>query len=108
MAKALPRIPRVVYCPAGPVRVVRVKKVVAPDGVVCWGLWEPTKRVIYLEQGLAPEAAYRWYLHELYHAYLDDSNIDLPDKICERVVDALATAQVNAMWWRISTTRRTP
>lgn len=96
-----------VHCPAGPVRIKRVKRVIAPDGDVCWGMWCPEKRIIYLERGLPPEAAYRWYLHELFHAYLDDSNIDLPEELCERVVDALATAQVNSMWWNIHKTKTT-
>lgn len=107
MAKGLPRIPRLVYGPAGPIRVIRKFNLVADDGDVCDGMWVPDKRTIYIDRALAHETAYRIYLHELYHAYLDDSNIDLPEKLLERIVDALATADVNALWWRLHH-KRTP
>lgn len=98
--RQLPVIPTQVACPAGPVPVVRVKNL-AHEGEPCYGLWDRDRRVISLDASLKREAAWRWLLHEQYHAWLDDANIILKDSLTESIVDALACAHVNAMWWSL-------
>ena len=58
----------------------------------CFGLCDLNTYDIYLaSEHNAPHLAANTILHELFHSILAVSNVELKDKLEERIVDALAT-----------------
>jgi len=79
---------------------VRLIKVVKQDeGLLCWGTWEASTRMIRLERAAPPEHRWRVLYHEWAHAVLDDSgitNLLTPDAV-EMLCDAFATARMQEL-----------
>jgi len=97
----LPRLPRQVYAPAGPVPVVRRKDLVNPDtGDACDGLWVPDERRIYIERRLGLASAHQTLRHEQFHAWVDDLRIQLPKEKLELLCDLYAMGRMGEDWER--------
>lgn len=100
-AKGLPRIPKFVFAPAGPIPVVRKHPIYDDDGDECFGLWDQEARIIYIDSTLKKDSAWLWLEHEKHHAWLDDARIkDITDDLHEAIAHALAAARVGEMWWQ--------
>ena len=94
------KVPKWVYAPAGPVEVRVVKGLTDPDlGGRCFGLWDPEKRLIFLEAMLSDKSARQFLYHEQFHAWLDDLGVLLPNSTIERLCDGYALARMGEQEW---------
>lgn len=93
--RKLPRIPDELPLPAGPAKIVWEKNLQEREKAV--GKFNWFRRIVTLEQGLGRHAAWLTLRHERVHMVLMDAGVELPAKLCERVCDAIAQADVADM-----------
>lgn len=98
-----PRLPRRVFSPAGPVKVLRQSRLTDEDGDSVLGLWDERSRTIYIDRTLSYEAGMLTLEHEKIHAWLADLGLQavLSVELTELLADALATARCNERYWLV-------
>jgi hypothetical protein len=104
MAQRLPRLPKSVWGPAGPIPVVRKQNLRAPDdGRPCDGLWVEDARTIYIDARCTLTYAWPTLLHEQAHAWLADLRIQLPERTEELLCNHLANCRMAELYQRLET-----
>lgn len=95
--KRIPKLPKTVPTPLGPVAVVRATKAeLTADGSAAYGDWEWHERRIRVWDGLRGWTARQVFWHEWAHVVLSDAGVasEMPTVVLEMVCDALANALV--------------
>jgi len=88
-----PPLPRTVMGLGGPIRVLRPVRLTDDD----WGGWHPEERVIRVRSTLKREVAHHTLLHELFHAWIDDAGLPVPEAFVETYCDTGASAMMHVM-----------
>ena len=91
------KLPASYDTPCGPVTIVGVDEIPAPDGEVTYGRWCWGERRIEIVNGLSAETQWFIFHHEVTHQQLEDGGVRLPDDQLEQVCDCIAQARVAAM-----------
>src|SRR5690242_1553500 len=92
----LPPLPATAYHPHGPIPVLLVEDLRAPDdpNERLYGYWNAFQRTITIRSDLHPVMAWGTFYHELTHAYLSDIGVKLSEEHEEAVCEAIARARV--------------
>ena len=98
-------LPATVQGMAGPITVSRPQKI---EGGA-WGMWVASQRTILVFRGLSRRVAWQVLYHEMIHAALWDSGINLDSETEERVCDVTSGAMMAGLGApQLSATTRPP
>lgn len=90
----MPRLPKTINGPRGPIRVERARVVLDDDGNHCDGIFDAERRAIVIRAGLRLPAAWATFRHEVGEAWLHDGAFAvlhrLDEDVREAVVEAIA------------------
>lgn len=97
MAKLrLPRLPKEVWGPAGPILVRRQRRLIEDNGDPADALWVEWERTIYIEQRVALQYAWTLVFHEQTHAWFADMRYEF-GKQEEDLCNHLANCRMQLM-----------
>jgi hypothetical protein len=102
-ALVLPRLPKEVYAPAGPVKVKRKARLRDDEGVSCDGFYVEAERTIYLHTKLCLTAAWPVLLHEQKHAWMFDVRMTFGEDMDEWVCNHFAACEMQQLLRRVAT-----
>lgn len=100
---ALPPIPSSVFSEFGPITVLIVEDLRAPDdpNERLFGYWDAFTRTISVRAGMHPVASWLTLLHEKAHAELGEVGVKLSEDQEEAACNALARARLAEMLDRL-------
>lgn len=85
-------------------KIIKKKYLKDDDGVICDGLHDHVKKIIYIRKGIEPEIMRKTFYHEFFHAYLFECNVreGLDAQLEEVIVETLSQAMDNhfTVSWR--------